>query len=417
MADDEATGIGALLSSLGSDALGKLFGSYAKVGEAMPEAYGANSPIRDPIVSSALGIGSMVAGPGQLMQPNPYPAGSEGNAWFEDQRDKGMKDWSAGTALNLAGIGSPFAPTGAAGIFGGRLAKTADLGALRTAEDMHAAGAPRAEIWDKTGWFRGEDGKWRFEIPDDKARMNPNVYGSGIPSGRWGKIAGEVWHPELYEAYPDLRNATGMVESRLPGSPAGGSYSAPGLARSGEETIHVQAATPADARSIALHEMQHAVQEREGFSSGGNPAMFSQGKDAELAASAMAYRRELEGLDPKLSPKQKDDVVRKRYEEIGAPEWFPSQEARDVAHDIEGNPPEVLSRVMELYGTDRRTTPYTPRELYRKVPGEVEARNVQTRADWTPEQRRAKPPWETVDTASPPIMNSMFGSRVGMLER
>lgn len=320
------------------------------------------------------------------------------------------------TALGLAGQSMPFAPHSSAGIFGGRLAKTADQTALRTAEEMHAGGADRGAIWDKTGWFQGGDGKWRFEIPDDKAQMNPNVYGSGIPPGRWGRIAGEVWHKDLYDAYPDLRNATGMVESRMPGSPAGGSYSAPGLARSGEETIHIQSPTVDEARSVGLHELQHAVQEREGFASGGNPAMFKQGDDAILSRDALSYRRELEGLDPSLTPKQKDEIIRQRYRAMGAEDWIPPAAARDIAHDVEGNPAETLQRVMQLYGTDKRTSPYSPRELYRQVPGEIEARNVQSRRDMTPDERRARPPWETADPAGSPILGEMFGSRVGLLE-
>jgi len=35
--------------------------------------------------------------------------------------------------------------------------------------------------------------------------------------------------------------------------------------------------------------------------------------------------------------------------------------------------------------------------LYRRLAGEVEARNVETRMDWTPEQRRDTPPWHTED--------------------
>jgi hypothetical protein len=38
-----------------------------------------------------------------------------------------------------------------------------------------------------------------------------------------------------------------------------------------------------------------------------------------------------------------------------------------------------------------------PYDAYKRLAGEAEARNVQTRLDWTPEQRRATPPWETLD--------------------
>ena len=80
-------------------------------------------------------------------------------------------DEAIGRAFDLAGVlgtgGMSVARPGAAGVFGGRLAKSANLDALKEAEQMGARGANRQEIWDKTGWFQGADKKWRFEIPDD----------------------------------------------------------------------------------------------------------------------------------------------------------------------------------------------------------------------------------------------------------
>lgn len=321
-------------------------------------------------------------------------------------------------ALNLAGTGTAFAPFGSAGVFGGRLAQTADLNALARAERMQASGADKVKIWDETGWFQGGDGKWRFEIPDTDARMNPKWDREGVPNFEASKIAGQLWHDDLYKAYPDLRHVTGVTEKT---NLTGGSYSAPvaGDARTfgRDETINIQAPTSPEARSVALHEMQHAIQQREGFAQGGSPAMFTQGSDAELARTALSYRRELEGLDPKLTPKQKDDIVRKRYEDAGAPDWFPSQDARSIAHDVEGNPADVLQRVMSLYGTDVKTSPFTPRQLYHELPGEVEARNVQARRFMSRDELRAHPPWITQDVEPRPIMSEIFGrGRVGMLE-
>lgn len=317
-------------------------------------------------------------------------------------------------ALNLAGTGTAFAPFGSAGVFGGRLAQTADLNALARAEKMHAAGADKVKIWDETGWFQGGDGKWRFEIPDTDARMNPKWDREGVPNYEASKIAGQLWHDDLYKAYPDLRGAVGVTE-RTAGE--GGSYISPTMSRTGEERINIQAPTSPAARSVALHEIQHAIQQREGFANGGSPAMFTQGPDAELARSALSYRRELEGLDPKLTPKQKDDIVRKRYEDAGAPDWFPSADARAVAHDLEGNPGNILQRIMSLYGTDVKTSPFTPRQLYHELPGEVEARNVQARRFMSRDELRKNPPWITQDVEPRPIMSEIFGrGRVGMLE-
>lgn len=319
------------------------------------------------------------------------------------------------TAANLAGVGTSFAVPGAAGVFGGRLAKGADLTALKQAEKMAAGGADRKSIWDQTGWFKGSDDKWRFEIPDYHSQMNQRWHDAGVPNYEASKIAGQLWHDDLYKAYPDLRHITGLTEKT---AGEGGSYMSPAMRGSGEETIAIQAPNAPAARSVALHEMQHAIQEREGFARGGNPGMFKQGEDAQLARTALSYRRELEGLDPKLTPKQKDDIVRKRYEDAGAADWFPPQAARDIAHDVEGNPADTLQRVMALYGTDVSVGGFTPRQLYRELPGEIEARNVQSRRDMTPAELRARPPWETEDIDARPIMRQIFGTgRVGMLER
>lgn len=330
--------------------------------------------------------------------------------------DAAMQDLAGNsfmTALGLAGGGMPFSTAGAAGIFGGRLAKTADHAMLQKAEEMHAAGADRRAIWDQTGWFRGEDGKWRFEIPDDKARMNPNTYGEKMPTMRDGRIAGQIWHPELYEAYPDLRNAYGVVEGTQ--NKVGGSYSPPGVARSGDETINIQAPNAGAARSVGLHELQHAIQEREGFASGGNPAMFSQGDDALIARRALAMRLQMAKMPKGMSAAEKADAVAKKYGELSADNPT-TKAALEVALNEADNPSPTLQKVVDLYGLNDRTTPISPRDLYREVPGEVEARNVQMRADVPRDWLRARPPWETADMQSRPAVSRMFGSRVGLLE-
>jgi hypothetical protein len=328
----------------------------------------------------------------------------------DEQRSAAME-----TAATLGGISTPFAKSGSLGIFGGRLAKTADLDALKRAERMAEEGADRQAIWDQTGWFKGGDNKWRFEIPDDAARVNPNVYGEGaMPEQAYeGPLAGHLWHKDLYEAYPSARRSHAEFE---PSPGQSGYYRPPG--GHWEERVSVKAATVPQARSVALHEAQHLVQEREGFSTGGGPAHFTQEEDAKTAARALSYRLELSRLDPSLTPAQKDAIIQKQYDDMGAPDWFPDKKARSWAHDTRGAPQKTLEALRGLYGLDQRVTPYRPHDLYMEIPGEIEARNVQRRADFTPEQRRAIPPWATQDRQPRPIMQELFGRpRVGMLER
>lgn len=52
--------------------------------------------------------------------------------------------------------------------FAGVNAKTVDFKRLTTAQIMKSRGASSEEIFNETGWFKGKDGKLRFEIPDSR---------------------------------------------------------------------------------------------------------------------------------------------------------------------------------------------------------------------------------------------------------
>jgi len=136
--------------------------------------------------------------------------------------------------------------------FAGERAKTADLDALARAKEMDADGVDRTKIWTDTGWFRGVDGKWRFEIDDSGAfsRFDDNAKTFG----------GALDHEQLFRAYPDLASAR-----FIPSYDNGGRYTPPGIVA--REKIE---AGTWDASSM-LHEGQHAIQRREGFIAGSSP--------------------------------------------------------------------------------------------------------------------------------------------------
>ena len=96
-------------------------------------------------------------------------------------------------------------------IFAGPGAKTANMAALKIAEVMETRGETREAIWKATGWFRGADSQWRFEIPDKSMRLK-------LPKqDRWDQLASigkesapvptgqAVEHKQLFEAYPQLK--------------------------------------------------------------------------------------------------------------------------------------------------------------------------------------------------------------------
>lgn len=256
--------------------------------------------------------------------------------------------------------GMPLAARGAAGIFGGRLAQAIDRKGLARsgAEEAERAGARPEDILAQTGWFRGADGKWRFEISDATAE------GARFTPSNALTLGGHLNHPRLYDAYPDLYSMT--VAKRFG---RGASYDPVRDAISiGEQSY---------GKSTLLHEVQHAVQQREGFAAGGEPQMaIRTGFEAQLAPLA----RRLQMLQKEFA--SNGTLSREQGNEL---EWLV----------------KVFSKNTEL----RRANANEAIRNYRRLAGEVEARNVESREPFGAEVRRQLPPWMTMDT---PIENQLF---------
>lgn len=54
----------------------------------------------------------------------------------------------------------------------GERVNTAMISRLQKDESMEREAAFPEEIWKETGWMRGPDHKWRFEIPDHLDQFN-----------------------------------------------------------------------------------------------------------------------------------------------------------------------------------------------------------------------------------------------------
>lgn len=259
--------------------------------------------------------------------------------------------------------------TGAAkAIFAGVNAKTADKAALATAEKMTAAGADPRAIWKETGWMKGGDGKWRFEIDDSKAMFNPSGVGSskkendilvGAPGVNFGPAIGLLEHPILENSYGKglVQNSFVGNKNTMFGDGVQGAYDS----AAGSITINAPAKA-ADARSTMLHELQHAVQQREGFAKGGSP-----GDRLEISSQT-----ELEKINKELQK-----LARQEFK-------------------LGYRTPETQSKFLELKQKqiDLQIPPY---EAYKRLAGEAEARAVQQRMNLTPDQRRATFPLDSYD--------------------
>jgi hypothetical protein len=180
-----------------------------------------------------------------------------------------LYDAGARTAIDLAGVGTPMAASGAAGIFGGKLGVGADLGKLRKAEDMVANGMLPDDVRYSTGWHRSPaDNLWRYEIPDNRSVMKymPDVEGNKAI----GSVESLFSHPDLFRAYPELRGQK-LTLTKDSSRPTGS-----GLNATDKGELFVNAPDWRTARDVTLHELQHSVQRLEGFSPGADSRYYAQ---------------------------------------------------------------------------------------------------------------------------------------------
>lgn len=323
-----------------------------------------------------------VALPGHVMR---------GGEWSpEDVTNMALTVGGSAGAASMAGG----APRGALGMFGGRMAKTADHDALARAEKMAAGGASRDDIWRETGWFAGPDGKWRFEIDDSGAALrdpfesddltqrliSASIDSPNIPVPTAASLDDVLSHAELGRAYPGIPDA-GVYFDNMGRTKGRYNTDIDAITLDSGDSVFA----PDLQRSTALHELQHAVQSREGFAGGGGHA--GPYRDGERG---YVIRK---NADHRMAPPARSDNP------YAAGAFVPDEA-------------EALRSATEWAdGPDGRYW------LYQRLAGEAEARNVQKRRDYTPEQRRATPPWETLDVPEDELIVRMrsSGTPAGLL--
>jgi hypothetical protein len=326
--------------------------------------------------------------------------------------------WGPQMAMTMAGR-TPFAAEGSAGVFGGKLAKTADLALLERAKELQKNGYTRSQIWEETGWFQGHDKKWRFEISDEKAKVpeeglpreivkkidygkNPPEYNYSqniVP--KWGekyKTSQVLEHPDLEQAYPGL----GEIQLRavppmevMSGIKGGFNPDPP--------TMFLGRSEPEEALSIMLHEMQHQIQYKEGFTTGASSRVFTPKKLDELNVlykkAEKKLREELKQADINIAE------VKLIVEEMEKPKSYLMDSIKTLGgrgsftkpYEFLQKNPDILDRLKNLkYADDvKEQVRKSAFDDYQRVAGELEARVVQERHKMTDKQRLNEPPWQT----------------------
>lgn len=148
------------------------------------------------------------------------------------------------------------------GIFGGTGSAAAPP-FVNTAKMRLWAGADPAKVWKDTGWMKEVTGnKMMHEISDKNSAMKPI---SGDMIDKPLSIADIFHHPELEKHYPGILDTPAQVRSDLPSNVYGGFNP-----NDGSIVLNADR-SPSDMRDTILHELNHAVQMKEGFSHGYNP--------------------------------------------------------------------------------------------------------------------------------------------------
>lgn len=207
--------------------------------------------------------------------------------------------------------------------FAGEKAQTADLDELNRAKQLEDDGVDNEEIRQQTGWFKGVDGKWRFEISDKDAMVDLSVWrqtsretarsidkqidyynaemsrlikkrDSGdmtqadfekayneamrlrmeavdkLHNGKLTpavKLSDILQHDTLYAAYPELANLK-LSFVFFDNFHKMGSYR--------DDVLYLNEElqdNPKELKSVLMHEIQHAIQRKESFAVGGSPDM------------------------------------------------------------------------------------------------------------------------------------------------
>ena len=204
---------------------------------------------------------------------------------------------------------------------GGLKAETADKSALEKAMELEKDGTDSEKIRKETGWFKGYDGKWRFEIDnselefktdieknraaaielakmkaksaeiewkivnDTATEAEENEYYSldekMVQLRKWQKLSDVINHPKLFKAYPQLKDVNVYYEIS---SLNRGLYSSNGnvIMLNPMHTIDEQ-------KEAIIHEIQHAIQGIENFANGSNLEYWKNLGYSDEEAMAMYY--------------------------------------------------------------------------------------------------------------------------------
>ncbi|DAB40300.1 MAG TPA: hypothetical protein CFH81_08885 [Sulfurovum sp. UBA12169] len=250
--------------------------------------------------------------------------------------------------------------------FAGEKAIKADVAKLDDAMKLADSGAKESDIWRSTGWFKGDDGKWRFEVDDSGAKMlskaELDALAKDDPYEMIEIPLSQIFkHDKLFEQYPKLKDINVNWEySKAKGlEKPENVYHGASFNHKENLIIIGNGLNDKDIKSSILHEVQHAVQGIEDFARGGNP-------------------QSIKGIS-----KYQEDKLRDELSEISS-----EQLSRKLGNEpksiwvYDNNMVLKTDKELESYEADIiQELKNTKHNNYERLHGEAEARLTQKRAD------------------------------------
>lgn len=237
------------------------------------------------------------------------------------------------------------------------------------AAQLLRSGKSEKEVWKQIGVGKAPDGEWRKEISDKASKYDPEALSDlrFMDDFDYMKhtqpLGGTLEHEQLYKMYPELSD---MPVHFMPTERMKGAYAA--YSPTHDRITLSDQLSPEKARSSALHEIQHAIQEREGFAVGGNQRDFAKIVD-EANQQITTLNNQMSDIvklmdDANIS-RQDKAVLQSQYEDL-------------------------MNQKLSLV----KNAQIDPMEAYGNLMGEAEARLTQRRMDLGPRQRRENFPFE-----------------------
>lgn len=400
-----------------------------------PTPYGLNPPEGNAIQSYIKGIEDNLNSLPETFRniPEEFSKNMEkSKSKTDDERlDEAINVGLSAGPGTMAGVKSISSLTG--------VAKSEALSNLGHAQVLESNGVHPDDIWKQTGFGRGADSRWRYELDDSKSVLDQDWSGQkgiedifkkqGIaldtrygPGGKNNTYGLRKWktdekinpadlptelkstwldltsgkgtiqknlsdildHPELYKAYPWAKNIQVKYDPEYTGVAEWNN--------SNTITMGKRAIESDNQHGILMHEVQHAIQDHEGFARGGAPG--TPGVDFNLKYAKAA-----------------NDVVNKALgllDKLNQGLTTPAEDAY-LAYAKE---------VAQKYQEYHKAGAAKAEEYYMRLAGETEARNTDTRLLLNAKERRQILPRST-ETVNPrdqiivnkPVSTTAYGVR------